>query len=53
MIYRLDLSSEFDSLDHNIIIFRLISICFNGAALHWSISYISNRIYYIYIKGIY
>ena len=49
----LDLSAAFDSLDHNILISRLRSIGFNGAALNWLISYLSNRTYSIYIKGIY
>ena len=31
----LDLSSAYDSLDQNILIYRLRSIGFNGAALHW------------------
>ena len=49
----LDLSAAFYSLDHNILISRLRSIGFNGAALNWLISYLSNRTYSIYIKGIY
>ena len=49
----LDLSAAFDSLDNNILISRLRSIGFNGAALNWLISYISDRKYSIYIKGIY
>ena len=43
----LDLSAAFDSLDHNILISRLRSIGFNGAALNWLISYLSNRTYSI------
>ena len=49
----LDLSAAFYSLDHNILISRLISIGFNGAALNWLISYISDRTYSIYILNIY
>ena len=49
----LDLSAAFDSLDHNILISRLRSIGFNGAALNWLISYISDRTYTIYITVIY
>ena len=49
----IDLSSDFDSLYHNILISSLISICFNGAAPNWLIYYQSNRTYSTYIKGIY
>ena len=49
--YFLDLSSAFDSLDHNTLISRLRSIGFNGAALNWLISniYLIEHTLYIYI----
>ena len=49
----LDLSCAFDSLDHSIIIDRITSIGFTGSSLDWIISYLSNRTYYINIKGLY
>ena len=47
------LSSAFNSLYHNILIFRLISIGFNGATLNCLISYQSDRTYYIYILNVF
>ena len=46
----LDLSAAFYSLDHNIRISRVRSIGFNGAALNWLISYLSDRTYMFYIE---
>ena len=52
-IIRIGLSSDVDSLHHNILISRLISIGFNGAALKWLISYLSDRTYSIYILKVF
>ena len=39
----LDISSAFDTLDHNVIIHRLSTIDITGIAINWFTSYISNR----------
>ena len=39
----LDMSSTFDTLDHNVLIHRLSTIGITGIALNWFTSYISNR----------
>ncbi len=47
----LNLSSAFDTVCHEILIFHLSYIGINGSALSWLISYISDRKYYITIQG--
>ena len=39
----LDMSSAFDTLDHNVLIHRLSAIGITGIALNWFTSYITNR----------
>ena len=39
----LDISSAFDTIDHNVLIHRLSAICIIGIALNWFTSYIINR----------
>ena len=39
----LDMSSAFDTLDHNVLIHRLSAIGLKGIALNWFTSYITNR----------
>ena len=45
----LDISSAFDTLDHNIMISRLTSIGITGTPLKWFTSYLTNRDHYIKI----
>ena len=40
----LDMSSAFYTLDHNVLIHRLSTICITGIALNWFTSYISNSL---------
>ena len=47
----LDLSSAFDTLDHNIMISRLTSIGITGTPLKWFTSYLTNRHHYIKIDN--
>ncbi len=47
----LNLSSALDTVCHEILIFHLSDIGINGSALSWLISYISDRKYYITIRG--
>ena len=39
----LDMSSDFDTLDHNVLIYRLSAIGITGIALNWFTSYITKR----------
>ena len=45
----LDLSAAFDTIDHEILIQRLIDICLCSMALQWLISFIKNRTFSIKI----
>ena len=47
----LDMSSAFDTLDHNFLIPRLSTIGINGIALNWLTSYISNRSFTVMINS--
>ena len=49
----LDLSSAFDTLDHNIMISRLTSIGIIGTPLKWFSAYLTNRHHYIKIDNHY
>ena len=46
----LDLSADFDTIDHNILINRLTSIGISGTVLDWFISYLTARFYQISIN---
>ena len=43
ILFLLDMSSAFDTLDHNVRIYRLSAIGITGIALNWFTSYITNR----------
>ena len=43
LLFLLDISSAFNSLDHNVLIHRLFVIGITGIALNWFTSYITNR----------
>ena len=47
----LDFSKAFDSLDHNIILFKLNYYGIRGSYLEWFRSYLSNRKQYVSIDG--
>ena len=47
----LNLSSDFDNLDHNILISRLTYMGISGLALKWFTSYLTNRNISIIIKS--
>ena len=52
MLFLLDLSAAFDTVDHDILLKRLdprLSIC--GTALDWLRSYLTNRTQFALIKG--
>ena len=47
----LDLSSAFDTIDHDILIHRLESLGFRGSALAWFVSYLTGRTQAVNING--
>ena len=52
LVFFLDLKKAFDTIDHNILLYKLDMYGFRGNCLKWLSSYLSNRIQRVVVNGV-
>ena len=48
-----DLQKAFDTIDHNILLKKLRTICFSNHTIDWFKSYLSNRLFRVNLENCY